>query len=101
MFSAKLVRDKIPEIIASNGEIADIRILDNDEEYITRLIEKLGEEYREFLEDRSIEELADMLEVIYAIADRIGTRKSMEIIRKGKHAERGGYARRVLLTGVL
>ena len=40
----KLVRDKIPEIIESNGEKPITRILD-DVEYNEELIKKLNEEY--------------------------------------------------------
>ncbi|QQS19204.1 nucleoside triphosphate pyrophosphohydrolase [Candidatus Saccharibacteria bacterium] len=88
MHRAKLVRDKIPEIIASKGMVADVRIL-NEEEYMARLLDKLSEEYREFLEDMNIEELADMLEVIYALADEISSKESLEKIRQLKFAERG------------
>ena len=60
----KLVRDNIPEIIISNGDVPITRILSN-EEYKEELEKKLYEEYQEVLnttntEDR-IEELADML----------------------------------------
>ena len=41
----KLVRDNIPNIIKSNGEIPIIRILDNDE-YKKELENKLYEEYQ-------------------------------------------------------
>ena len=67
----KLVRDNIPNIIKSNGEIPIIRILDNDE-YKKELENKLYEEYQEVLnssEDDRIEELADMLEIIKALAN--------------------------------
>ena len=67
----KLVRDKIPEIIKNNGEIPKIRIL-NDEEYKEELELKLYEEYKEVIESNStdrLEELADLLEVINALAN--------------------------------
>ena len=67
----KLVRDRIPEIIEKSGKTAYYRIL-NNEEYIEELDRKLNEECAEYKEDKSIEELADMLEVIYAIAQARG-----------------------------
>ena len=55
----KLVRDKIPEIIASKGEYAKTRILDNDE-YKKELDKKLLEEVNEYMTDDNVEELADI-----------------------------------------
>ena len=62
----KLVRDKIPEIINNDNRKAIIRIL-NNEEYFNELKQKLQEEVKEYLEDNNIEELADIVEVIYGI----------------------------------
>ena len=62
----KLVRDKIPEIIKGNGEVAVCRTLENDE-YIKELNTKLKEEVFEYLEDNNVEELADIVEVVYGI----------------------------------
>ena len=62
----KLVRDRIPEIIASNGHECKTKIL-ADAEYLTMLDAKLNEEIAEYQQDKNIEELADMLEVIRAI----------------------------------
>jgi len=64
----KLVRDKIPEIIKDNGNIPITHIASN-EEYKEKLKTKLKEEVNEFLEESNKEELADILEVIYAICD--------------------------------
>jgi predicted house-cleaning noncanonical NTP pyrophosphatase (MazG superfamily) len=64
----KLIRDKIPEIIKANGEAANIRVLD-DKEYLKELIEKLKEEADEFMENPSVEALADIKEVTIAIRD--------------------------------
>lgn len=67
----KLVRDKIPDIIEEKGEIPIVKILEK-EEYKKELERKLYEEYKEVLDAKSddrIEELADMLEVIRALAN--------------------------------
>ena len=59
----KLVRDRIPEMIKKQGETPVLRILE-EEEYLEALDRKLEEEIREYQEDKSLEELADVLEVI-------------------------------------
>lgn len=50
----KLVRDRIPEIIKSEGRNVKIKIL-NDEEYRGELNKKLQEEVKEYIEDNNIE----------------------------------------------
>lgn len=93
----KLVRDKIPEIIIKNGD-TPITHIASDEEYESHLKAKLTEEVNEFLEDISIEELADIMEVIYALCDYYGfSREELEYIRQKKHNNRGGFAKRIIL----
>ena len=67
----KLVRDRIPEIIEKSGNKCIIEILSN-EEYIEMLDKKLDEELAEYHKVENIEELADLLEVIYACAQARG-----------------------------
>lgn len=67
----KLVRDKIPEIIENSNKKAVCRVLD-DEQYLCELDKKLIEECNEYEESKSLEELADMLEVMYAITEARG-----------------------------
>lgn len=99
----KLVRDNIPNIIESNGEFAITRTL-SCEEYKNELEKKLYEEYNEVLnssKDDRIEELADMLEVIIALADLEGkTFGDIEKIRKLKKEKRGGFSKRIYLEDV-
>ncbi len=68
----KLVRDNIPEIIRNSGETAHISFLD-DASYLKELRKKLLEETNEFLESEEIVELADILEVIEALAKAKGS----------------------------
>ena len=63
----KLVRDRIPEIIQDSGKTCEIEVLD-DKTYLEMLDEKLTEELNEYCESHNIEELADLLEVVYATA---------------------------------
>ncbi|MCA9922323.1 MAG: nucleoside triphosphate pyrophosphohydrolase [Anaerolineales bacterium] len=96
----KLVRDKIPEIIRQNGRISVTRILGKDE-YAIALRQKLQEEVEEFLESGALEELADILEVVYALATTNATIEQLERLRHEKHEERGGFAQSVFLVEVL
>lgn len=96
----KLIRDKIPEIIKSSGRTPVIRTLD-DTEYLTELDRKLNEECAEYQADKSLEELADMLEVIYAIAEARGhSLEELERVRAEKAAKRGGFKKRIYLERV-
>lgn len=96
----KLVRDQIPEIIEKGGKKAVTRILAHDE-YRRYLEEKLDEEVAEFHRDKNAEELADILEVVYALADSIGCdRETLLQAYEKKHRERGGFANRILLLEV-
>ena len=93
----KLVRDKIPEIISEKGDKANFRILDEDE-YILALNAKLSEECAEYQKGNNVEELADILEVIYAIVKAKGwSAPELEEIRAHKAKERGGFVDRNFL----
>lgn len=99
----KLVRDKIPEIIKSNGEEPITKIL-NQTEYKLELEKKLLEEYHEVIESSGsdrIEELADMLEVISSLAKLEGENLDKVIeVSKQKVKKRGGFEQRIYLIGV-
>ncbi len=95
----KLVRDKIPLLIELNGQKPLIRVLDQAE-YCSCLEAKLDEEVAEFHADRNAEELADILEVVYALAETIDcSRDMLQKIYDKKHAERGGFRDRIFLIG--
>lgn len=96
----KLVRDKIPQIIEKSGKKANTEILES-EEYITELDKKLNEECMEYQASKDIEELADIMEVIYAIVAARGyTINELENARRVKADERGGFANRIFLKSV-
>lgn len=93
----KLVRDKIPAIIESKGETPIVHIA-SDEEYRQKLREKLQEEVDEYLDDSNEEELADILEVIYALgALNEVDRDELESIRKEKAQKRGAFKKKIIL----
>ena len=93
----KLVRDKIPEIIRNSGYEPVTRVLD-DGEYVAELQKKLDEEVAEYHESKSLEELADILEVVYALCEAQGKNVSelMDVYEK-KHEERGGFKEKIFL----
>lgn len=100
MSDGKLVRDKIPDIIRADGLEPMIRVA-NPEEYAVRLRAKLREETDEFLaSDDDPEELADILEVVHALARQIGvTPEKVEELRAAKAAERGAFNDRLIWSG--
>lgn len=62
----KLIRDRIPEIIEAAEKKCIVEVM-SEEEYLEALDCKLEEELAEYQTDKSLEELADLLEVIYAV----------------------------------
>ena len=96
----KLVRDRIPEIIKGSGKTCVTRLLPQ-EEYLAALDAKLTEELAEYQADKSMEELADLLEVMMAVAAARGHDfAEVEAIRRRKAEERGGFSDRIWLESV-
>ena len=96
----KLVRDKIPDIIRQSGKDCTCSIL-SDEDYLKFLDEKLNEELEEYQESKSMEELADLMEVMWAVAVARGSSpEEIENIRREKADKRGGFEKKILLEEV-
>lgn len=96
----KLVRDYIPEIIVSDGKTCIWTTL-SDEEYLTLLDQKLNEELAEYQQSKSLEELADLLEVMRAVVKARGwTLEELEQVRAEKANKRGGFDKKILLEEV-
>ena len=96
----KLVRDLIPDIIEESGNECRTRIL-SDNEYLKMLDAKLDEELLEYHQDQSIEELADLLELIQAAAIARGfTLEELESVRAEKAKKRGGFDKKIFLIDV-
>ncbi len=95
----KLVRDKIPQIIKDDGKCPIIRTL-STEEYLKELDIKLNEEVAEYQADKSIEEMADVLEVLCAICEARGhSLEELEQVRKEKSDKRGAFKERIYWEG--
>lgn len=93
----KLVRDKIVDIIEGEGRKVNYIILD-DKDYRKELNKKLQEEVKEYLEDNNVEELADIVEVIYGILNSMNVSiEDFEKVRMDKKEKRGAFEKRIYL----
>ncbi len=97
----KLVRDKIPEIIEKQGKTCVTEVL-SQKGYLKMAEEKLNEELSEYQQSKSLEELADLLEVMEAVVIARGdTWEALLRIRDEKRQKRGGFQNRILLKEVI
>lgn len=93
----KLVRDLIPQIIEASGKQAEIEIVDNKRAF-EYLVKKLDEEVSEFKQDKNLEELADIMEVLFGLAHKMGyTEEDLLIKRQEKKFARGGFEKNIVL----
>ena len=101
----KLVRDNIPEIIKSNKGEPYTRVL-NEEEYKEELEKKILEECNEVIHAKEsndrVEELADVMEIIYSLAS-LENKKLHEVeeVMIDKRKKRGGFEKRIYLEKVI
>ena len=100
----KLVRDRIPEIIKNAGKELTTEIL-TVERYEKELKKKLNEEVLEYQgaenDAEALEELADVLELMHALANiHDADIHKVEQIRQEKAAKRGGFEDRIFLIEV-
>jgi len=97
----KLVRDKIPhQINNEQGRKANYKIL-SDEQYIKELDKKLFEEAHEFIEEYSVEELGDLMEVIFTIMEiKNISMQQVEEARRIKENKKGGFKDKIYLIDV-
>lgn len=93
----KLVRDRIPEIIEASGNKCEIEVV-SDEVALEYLYKKLNEEVGELLEDKNLDEIADCLEVLFAIGAKYGYSEDEVLGRRNdKKLERGGFENNLIL----
>lgn len=96
----KLVRDKIPSIIAKSGQTANTTVLDG-KRYTAALEKKLKEETREYLRSKDLMELADILEVVEALAKNQGaTFEDVLALKQQKQTTNGAFEQRIFLHSV-
>lgn len=100
MLYSKLVRDKIPQIIEESGKRAITYTL-SDKEYEVFLERKLDEETLEYHESKSVEELADILEVVIALAESKGLSfEDLMALRTEKAEKKGAFSEKIFLIAV-
>ena len=93
----KAIRDKIPEIIEESGKKYNLKQLD-DTSFLAELEKKLIEEVNEYSESKDVEELADLLEVIYRISELRGVNSDeLDEMRKDKAKKRGKFESNLFL----
>ena len=93
----KLVRDLIPEIIETSGKTATIEVINNEVAF-DYLLKKLDEEVSEFKTDQNLEELADVMEVLFGLAHKLGySEQDLLTKRQEKKQARGGFEKNIIL----
>ena len=93
----KAIRDKIPQIIQSSGKNYDVKKLD-DSKFLIELEKKLVEELKEYEMSKNVEELVDVLEVIYRISELKGiSSNELDKIRNTKAEKRGKFDDNLIL----
>lgn len=98
---SKVVRDRIPEIIKFSGRECTVNEV-SDLSFLPELENKLKEEIEEYFKSRELEELADLLEIIYRIAElRSSSKDCLESLRLKKKEEKGGFEKNLLLLDKL
>ena len=96
----KLVRNKIPQIIEESGLECEIEIVDNATA-LEYLYKKLIEETNELIQDRNLEEIADIIEVVFTIANRCGyTLEDIFEELDKKTSEKGSFENNIILKRV-
>lgn len=96
-FYDKLVRDRIPEIIEASGSKCEIEVV-SDEVALEYLYKKLGEEVSELLEDKNLDEICDVMEVLFAIGNKYGYSEYKILGRRNeKRDARGGFEDNLIL----
>lgn len=96
----KLVRDKIPQVIEEDGRKCETSIV-LKEQLLPLLEDKLKEEINEFIQDRNLEELADIMEVVFGLAENLGySEEDLLKKREEKKEARGGFKEGVFLKTV-
>lgn len=93
----KLVRDRIPEIIESSGNKCEIEVV-SDDVALEYLYKKLNEEVSELLEDKNLDEIADVMEVLFAIGSKYGYSEDDILNRRNEKKDtRGGFEGNLIL----
>jgi predicted house-cleaning noncanonical NTP pyrophosphatase (MazG superfamily) len=102
VFYNKLVRDKIPQIIAKVGGTAEFRKLSPDE-FRKELLLKVGEEASGLITAKTREDLIKELADIEAVTDEVKkvygiTDEELKFAKKANFDKKGGFDEKLFLT---
>ena len=82
---------------ALSGSTPSFEVL-SDNDFLHHLEQKLDEELEEYKSSKSLVELADLIEVVYRIAElRICSISELEAMRIEKRLTRGGFQKNIFL----
>ena len=94
----KAIRDKIPEIIRESGSKCNIKTL-SEKEFLEKMEKKLDEEVAEYHQSKSVEEIADIIEVLERVAALRGTSvEELMRIKEEKAQKRGKFEKNLFLV---
>ncbi len=97
----KLVRDNIPDIIRQSGKTCVTEEISGDV-HIDYLFQKLSEEGKELQDAKSIEELADVAEVVLAIRKALGiSAEELKAVMEKKRKANGGFDKGIVLKEII
>lgn len=101
----RLVRDEVSAQIRTDGGKPRVRILRDDAEYLKALrltlVEEVGEVCTAQTNEKVLQKLADVLEVVEAMAVALGfTPKDLQHVKQGKLDANGGFESRFFLEYV-
>ncbi len=99
----KLVRDEVARLLREQGHTTVTRVIEDPEEFLVALADKLVEEAQEFRDTLAtpgaVEELADVLEVVFAL-EALPVFQNLEATRQMKAETRGLFDGRIFLESV-
>lgn len=94
----KLVRDNVLKILKKSSVGHKYHIAEDDTEFKEKLYKKLQEEIREFKAEPSLEEFADIMQVLESIAKFYNfSLKDIKEVKGKKRIEKGGFDNRIIL----
>ncbi len=96
----KLVRDNVPKLILQEGQRCEYHYA-RKKDFIPLIEAKLIEEVDEYTKNRSLEELADICEMVYVLAEALDySEKDIKEAIDNKRKQRGGFKHMIVIEKV-
>lgn len=96
----ELVRDQLVTQARMRGLAIQYHFIEDDDEYLALLVDKLVASASELRESLSVEKLADVLEVVMAISEQLTIPEHLQAVREMKAGIRGSFSRRIYLESI-